>query len=453
MISKLKPTVLLPILILVLCIAGCGSTIGVEVVRSVPSEQDATGTPITAVDTAVAASPSSVSPTATPTTVQTKTPTPTPEGALTLSQALAQGLIDAQFRGTGSSSGDSIMATLTRNVPRTLEITVPPGMVLASNSPSTQDMVVLRVRGIPVGGDQFEPASSMRLTSDTPKEFILEAYCLDFDRDNPSGSTGFSVGEPVSSNVQAVLEALQEVPVSQRTIGAIQAAIWTVTDDLCESELRTRFPVDTADLEAAASILAAAGIHPNSTCLFGGRSAATATAKPSVQPTPMAAPQTPPTATPTSILRAASTPVQQMGTPVVGPIWEVAVRSVARMTRLECGFDAIHRIGEGYELLEVVVEFSPIMREEEMSVTTENALLIDSDGTVKEAAGGGHPTEEAVMGRRSDNCGVSGGGRVVVLESFLIGDTLTTSFFFVVDEGSTGYSFQYLGYPPIALDE
>ena len=80
-------------------------------------------------------------------------------------------------------------------------------------------------------------------------------------------------------------------------------------------------------------------------------------------------------------------------------------------------------------------------------------MLIDSDGEVNQAVGGGHPTEEAMMGRRSDNCGVSSGNRVVVLESFLIRDTLTTSFFFVVDEGSTGYSFQYLGYPSIALDE
>jgi len=454
--------ILLAVLLLTL-VAGCGSNIGVEVVRSVPSAQVATGTPIAPAGTALPATPASVLLSATATSVPSKSPTkaataampptPTPKRLLTLNEALAQGLVEAQFRGTGSSSGDSIMATLTRSVPRTLEITVPPGMVLASHSPSAQDMVVLRVRGIPVGGGQFEPASTMRLTSDDPKEFLLEAYCLDFDRDNPSDSTGFSVGEPVSSDVQAVLEALQEVPLSQRSMGATQAAIWAVTDNLCESELRARFPVDTADLEAAASILAAAGIDASTTCLFGGRNTQLPTASPASEPAPTPTTETGLAALPTSTSGPAPTPVRQAGTPVAGPVWKIAVRSVARMTRLECGFDAIHRIGEGYELLEVVVEFSPIMREEEMSVTTEKALLIDSDGAVKEAVGGGHPTEEAVMGRRSDNCGVSSGNQVVVLESFLIRDTLTTSFFFLVDEGSTGYSFQYLGYPPIALDE
>ena len=451
-------------LVLLPLVAGCGGTIGVELVRSATPALGATENLTTAEGMVTIEAPASVRPTAAPTTVHTgaptetsvptKRPTPMPEGSLTLSQALAQGLVDAQFRGTGSSSGDSIIATLTRKVPRTLEITVPPGTVLASSSPSAQDMVVLRVRGIPVGEDQFEPASTMRLTSDESKEFVLEAYCLDFDKDNPSGSTGFSVGEPASSGVQAILHALQKVPLSQRSIGAIQTAIWAVTDDLCERELQARFQVSAADLEAAEGILEAAGINPATTCLFGGRSAEPPTIKPSAQPTPTVAPETGLTATPTSILSSASTPTHQIGMPVVGQIWQVAVASVSRMNRLQCGLGtdrSTHWIEEGYELLEVTVEFAPVKREEEMSVTTENAMLIDSDGNVKEAVGGGHPTEEAVVGRRSDNCGVSSGDRVVVLESFLIRDTLTTSFFFVVDEGSTGYSFQYLGYPPITL--
>ena len=94
----------------------------------------------------------------------------------------------------------------------------------------------------------------------------------------------------------------------------------------------------------------------------------------------------------------------------------------------------------------------PVKREERMSVSTENAALIESRGRVREAVGGGDPSEPAARGRRSDSCGLGGAGRIVVLESFLIRDTLTTSFFFVIEEGRTGYSFQYLGYPPIALD-
>ena len=215
--------------------------------------------------------------TATPTTVAIRapirTPTPTTEGVLELREALAQGLVEAQVRGNGSSSGDSIIVELTRKVPRSLELTIPAGTVLRSKDSAAQNMVVLGVRGIPIGGGKFRPVSTMRLTSDAPQEFLLEAYCLDFDRENPSGDTGFSVGELASPQVQAVFEALGKVPAAQRAIGAIQTAIWVVTDDVCERELQARFQVGAADLEAAQDILEAAGVDPATTCLFGQGSA------------------------------------------------------------------------------------------------------------------------------------------------------------------------------------
>ena len=279
MTKRLKQTLLMPTLILMLCVAGCGGTIGVEIVHSSTPAVGVTDDLITTADSGGVVTPAPVQATAmspavhvgapTETNIPTKPPTAIAQGALALRQALAQGLIEAQIRGMGSAAGDSIIATLTRKVPRTLEITVPKGTVLASNDPTAQDMVVLRVRGIPVGGGKFEPVSTMRLTSDAPQEFLLEAYCLDFDRDNPSGSTGFSVGEPALPQVQSVLEALDNVPAAHRTIGAIQTAIWTVTDDVCERELQARFPVSVADIEAAQDILEAADIEPATTCLLG----------------------------------------------------------------------------------------------------------------------------------------------------------------------------------------
>ena len=202
------------------------------------------------------------------------TPTPTAEGALDLRQALAQGLVEPEYRGNGASSGDSIIVELTRKAPRPLELSVPAGTVLRSQDPAVQNMVVLGVRGVPIGGGKFQPTSSIRLTSDAPQEFLLAAYCLDFDKANPSGSTGFSVGELALPEVQAILKALNTAPVAQHTIGAIQTTIWVATEDVCERDLLARFPVAATDITAALALIEAAGLDPATTCLSGQRSAA-----------------------------------------------------------------------------------------------------------------------------------------------------------------------------------
>ncbi len=142
-----------------------------------------------------------------------------------------------------------------------------------------------------------------------------------------------------------------------------------------------------------------------------------------------------------------------MGASVKGAVWQVTVLSVARMKWLACGSDSTHWAAEGYEILEVVVEFAPVKRSEKMSVSTRDAALIDRAGDLTKALGGGEPSEPTTVGRRSSSCGVGGSGRVVVTESYLIQDTLTTSFFFAVEEGVKGYSFQFMDYPAIALNE
>ena len=275
--NKLKWILL--VLLLLPLVAGCRNLIQVKVAGTPAPVPSVTEDLSATVDVAVTATPTPARLTATPTVARVETPTETPvptmthtlttEGALELRQALAQGLIEAQMRGTGSAAGDSIIATLTRKVPRMLEIAVPRGTVLTSDDPTTQDMVVLQVRGIPVGGEKFEPVSTIRLTSDAPQEFLLEAYCLDFAKENPSATTHFSLGDLASSEVQTVLEALDDVPAAQHTIGAIQTAIWVATEDVCEEELQGRFPASEEDIENARTIFETAGIDLSDSCLFG----------------------------------------------------------------------------------------------------------------------------------------------------------------------------------------
>lgn len=414
--------------------------------------------------------------TTTPTATQTYTRMPTPGTVevLDLGEALAQGLVEARIRGNGASSGDSIIVELTCKVARTLELSIPAGTVLRSQDLAAQNMIVLGVRGVPIGGGKFRPASTMRLTSDAPQEFLLAAYCLDFDKANPSGGTGFSVGELASPEVQALLKALDQAPVAQYSIGAIQAAIWVATDDVCRSELSARFPASAADIQAALDLIAEAGIDPATTCL-SGQSGVGLPSKTSASPTqPSRATSAPvPTTVPPTLVRPTitRTPVQPTATPrlsastptavaanrsVTGDLWQVTVISVARMKRLECssgGERSIHVAEAGHEILEVMVEFAPIEKREEMSVSTEHVALIDGEGKVHMAIGGGAASKAAVSGRRSSSCCLGGSGRECVVESYLVRETLTTSFFFAVAEGQTGHKFQFMDYPAIPLNE
>ncbi len=206
--------------------------------------------------------------TPTPTPTPTRTPTLPPPLSLALPEALAQGFIRADVRGVGASSGASITISLTRLEPRRLEITLPTGTVFRSQNADTQDMIALRLLGIPRGGGFYQPVSQMVLIDDLPHEYIVEAYCLNFHRDNPGAGDTFAVEADSEPLVTQILSALGGMPANQASIESIQAAVWAVTDNVSRSELQARFPASNADIERAAAILQAAGLEPTIYQLF-----------------------------------------------------------------------------------------------------------------------------------------------------------------------------------------
>ena len=133
----------------------------------------------------------------------------------------------AHFRGTGSSTGDCIEVTFDVEVDMDLEVIVPRGTVLIPSG-TAQSMVLMALRGIITGPTTFRPVPSITLRPDThtSETYLFEAYCLDFHESNPTSSTTFSVEGPASETVQAILNCGHKAP-----IGAIQAAIWAVTDN------------------------------------------------------------------------------------------------------------------------------------------------------------------------------------------------------------------------------
>ena len=197
----------------------------------------------------------------------TPAPTPTPSLPIekyTLKEAIDKGLVEAEITGMGASSGDSINLELTRLTPYTIEIEVPKGTVLLA-SDMAQNMVVYKVRGKP-GITWIRHVSKIVLDSSEPQTFILEAYCLDFHKENPSSSTKFSVGTLADPRILRILDVADTFHIA--SVGAIQTAIWIVTDDVSVKELIDRFPVAPEVIDNAMFILREANIEYDFDRLF-----------------------------------------------------------------------------------------------------------------------------------------------------------------------------------------
>jgi hypothetical protein len=202
-------------------------------------------------------------------------PTGTIQASYRLADAVMQGLVTPpEIRprvgsaGTIVSSGDAVIITLTRRVPQAIEITIPRATVLIGPT-GIQNMVVRRVRGIPINPTTFTPTAKMQLLSDQPADFLIEAYSINFYKANATESTRFAIGQLADPKVQEILAAADAIAANQISQNAIQIAIWAVTDNVAQDELFLRFPSATPDdVERAKTILVRAGIDMGSLKLF-----------------------------------------------------------------------------------------------------------------------------------------------------------------------------------------
>jgi hypothetical protein len=109
--------------------------------------------------------------------------------------AVSAGKVQVSFRGNGASSGDSIEVLVTRTdkTGGNLELTVAPGTRLQSGNRAAQIMVIAAVKGRVMGENSYSPSSVIEV-GDTPTTYVLEAYCSEFEKDNPSSATTFHLG-------------------------------------------------------------------------------------------------------------------------------------------------------------------------------------------------------------------------------------------------------------------
>lgn len=172
--------------------------------------------------------------------------------ATTLQSAAARGLVEYSFEGTGASSGDSVRLKVKRSprAPDPLPITIPPGTILRSGG-AGQTMVVSVVRGIDVGGGFFQPTARLVLNGSAPVTAILSAFCAEFEKDNPSASTPFTL-EPPDPTLACVLTRSRNLSVATQ-----QAAVWMYTDHLTYQHMNEKFSVSPAEWAAAEPVVRA----------------------------------------------------------------------------------------------------------------------------------------------------------------------------------------------------
>lgn len=187
-----------------------------------------------------------------------------------LSEAIAKKWVTAQLTGineapqVGRFAGESIMLRVRNLSQKPLELIIPQGTVLRTEVRGVTDMVVNRVVGIPRGLREVVPAARIVLEDPDPKEYIFEAYSLDFNQDPPTFSDPFTVDDHVHPDIQKLLETLAQLPVEKRSRQAVQVAIWKLTNPESEPNFQTRmqeFPITQEDLTNAQFILAKAGVE------------------------------------------------------------------------------------------------------------------------------------------------------------------------------------------------
>ena len=174
---------------------------------------------------------------------------------LSIKDAENAGFVRTSFRNPeGSSSGDSVLLIVVKiGGPDRLVLTIPPGLLLKSPSPASQDMIIAGLKGRDLGGGKYTPASTITLADNQPTRYVIEAYCAQFHKDNPPADKfDFGVGAPVEPGVVCVLNEARH---QQLSVAGTQAAIWIHVEHVTFSEMNTRMSIGSTEWSKAEAVV------------------------------------------------------------------------------------------------------------------------------------------------------------------------------------------------------
>jgi len=169
----------------------------------------------------------------------------------TLQDEIAAGIVSARFSGIGGSSGDSVNVQLAKghnsgSIPSAMVI--PTGSVLVSDDRRAQSMMVASIRGVDLGGNKYRPESQIILPESGTVSYVLAAFCIQFEKENPSPATEFTLKRPDPKLACIARNG------SSLTVPAMQAAVWMQTDNITFAQMNQKFPITTLEWAAGRSV-------------------------------------------------------------------------------------------------------------------------------------------------------------------------------------------------------
>lgn len=133
---------------------------------------------------------------------------------VSLSDALAKGMVTIQASGLGGHAGQTILLKI-QNQKGKLDLQIPAGWLFTAEDTTNQDLIVTQ-------------SQLLALEKGQTKNVRLEAYCARASRLSPSLGTAFSIGLAVSGPLAQLARFIDERGYRG---GAVQSAVWAVTDD------------------------------------------------------------------------------------------------------------------------------------------------------------------------------------------------------------------------------
>lgn len=196
-----------------------------------------------------------------------------------LCDAIEEGLVTATINSTGSASGYIANLTITSNLydPLTVDIenSSLEGMVLVNPNVDEQDLVITDVPGVSTGATTYEPADNVTFNPGESVTLLVEGYCINFDKDDPTEGTKFSLNETSEkanvTQLAGILQTLENTTfpdnfTEEHIFTVKQIAVWMAQtenkDKTAEEYAERGYPIEEEDIPIISEILEETGIDP-----------------------------------------------------------------------------------------------------------------------------------------------------------------------------------------------
>ena len=173
------------------------------------------------------------------------------EEKISLQDAIAKKLVSVKFHGTGAAFGDAITVEVKNKTKFPLTIEVIPGTKLISDDTSKQNMVMGKVKGELVDETNYLINDFIEIQPKSKGKYILEAFCIESLKPEPTPSTSLNIAE-IDSSILFMIQQGNDLDFSPTVI---QSAIWIYLENKTDDQLKKSIEVNEDELQKANELI------------------------------------------------------------------------------------------------------------------------------------------------------------------------------------------------------